>query len=54
MYEYLPRLQQMLFAPTASAARTFLVHAVDLADLERREAVIEEELRRNMPPAPQH
>jgi hypothetical protein len=54
MYEYLPRLQQMLFAPTASESKAFLVLAVDLEDLERREAALEEELRRNMPPAPQH
>jgi hypothetical protein len=54
MFEYLPELQQMLFAPTDAAATAFLAHAVDLEDLERREAVLEEELRRNLQPAPVH
>ena len=54
MFEYLPELQQMLFAPTDAAATAFLAHAVDLEDLERRETVLEEELRRNLQPAPTH
>jgi hypothetical protein len=54
MFEYLPQLQQMLFAPTDEAATDYLVHAIDLEDFERREAVLEEERRRNLQPPPLH
>ncbi len=48
MLEYLPELQQMLFAPTDDDASAFLAEALDLEDLERREALLEEGLRRNL------
>jgi hypothetical protein len=54
MFEYLPELQQMLFAPSDDVALAFVLHAVDLEDLERREVALEEELRRNLQPAPVH
>jgi len=50
MLEYLPELQQMLFAPSDDAVSAFLEGAVDLEDLERREAALEDELRRNLQP----
>jgi hypothetical protein len=50
MFIYLPRLQQMLFAPSTATAADYLAHAVDLEDLERREALLEDELRRNLQP----
>ncbi len=54
MFEYLPQLEQMLFAPTDAAAAQYLVDAADLEDLERREAVLEDELRRNLQPTALH
>ena len=51
MHVFFSKLPQMLFAPSYALARSYLNGAVDLADLERREAALEAERRGNFAPA---
>lgn len=47
MHAFFSKLPQMLFAPSRELAQSYLDEAVDLADLERREAALEAERRGN-------
>ena len=48
MQVYFPRMNTMLFAPSKSMASFYLAQATDLADLERREALLEARRRENL------
>ena len=50
MQVYYSRMSTMLFAPSTSTAADFLAAAIDLADLERREASLEALRRQNLQP----
>ena len=54
MYVYFSKLENMLFAPTFAVAHDYLAQATDLADLERRERVLEDARRRNLQPESFH
>ena len=47
MHVFFSKLPQMLFAPSSALVQSYLDDAVDLADLERREAALEAERRDN-------
>jgi hypothetical protein len=48
MQVYFSKLQHLLFAPSTELADDFLAQATDLADLERREALLEAQRRQNL------
>jgi hypothetical protein len=50
MQVYFARMNNMLFAPSVPFAASFLADAIDLADLERREASLEAQRRQNLLP----
>ena len=47
MQVFLAKMQYLLFAPSAELSDNFLAQATDLADLERREALLEDHRRQN-------
>jgi hypothetical protein len=47
MQVYFSKLQYLLFAPSTELSDNFLAQATDLADLERRAALLEDHRRQN-------